>query len=240
MNKSYDNITCAAAEQTLRRARIHIFCAVLYLFRALVLFRRRAVHADDLRDAGEERVLAVPRQSRNGNDVIRAQSEGVRHGAHTLFRLHFRELVALGRNDGEGHGVIDEERDHLHIVRRRVAADIGEQKDVRHVLFAGEKFFERFPPLRLFLFGDGGIAVPREIGEPELAEIEVVDKARPARGGARFGEAFLPRQEVDERRFSRIGLAAHRDHGFLGAQELLRARRARQKFRVFNLHNSSP
>src|SRR5699024_10626451 len=73
-----------AAEQTLRRARIHIFCAVLYLFRALVLFRRRAVHAENLRDLRKKRVLPVARQSRNGDDVIRAQSEGVRHGARAF------------------------------------------------------------------------------------------------------------------------------------------------------------
>ena len=102
-----------------------------------------------------------------------------------------------------------------------------------------EEGVQRLCPLRLLLPRDGRIAVAGKVGEQELPEVEVIDEAGPARGGARLGELFLPREHVDECTLARVGPARDRDHGAVGDDELFLARGGCDEFCPVNAHRKA-
>ena len=176
-----------------------------------------------------------PLAGKVNNQIIIKYSE-IPHFKTSTVAGHAGELIALRCNDGKRDDMIVEEINELKIVPRRVAADIDEEKDVADILLLCKEGVERLAPARLLVARDGGIAVTGEIGKPEFAEIEVVDKARPAGGGTRLGKVLAICEQVDERALARVASAADGDHGAFGPQKSAHFGGRLQKFRFFDLH----
>ena len=91
--------------------------------------------------------------------------------------------------------------DHRYIVRRRVVTDIHERQNVIASGFIGEKLFHSIRPLILFGFGNFRVAVPGQVRQDKLAEIEIVDESGSARRIGSSREFFHTRERIDERTF---------------------------------------
>ena len=156
---------------------------------------------------------------------------------HTLLLLGFRELVGLGKDDGERNAVFAQHLDKAQVDLLGFEADVRQHEQEVHLLAFEYVVGDELRKLSALRLRRAGIAVAGQVDEiPRVVDAEMVHQPGFAGCSRHFGQASAGGEHVDERRLADVAAPDEGDVFQVVFRDLRNALRRAFEFGFGNLH----